>query len=395
MEKKPRKGRSARNSLGPVQVLGTSTPVDIDAVNPRSEWGEYVDCYPEHLWKRARHWQQPGPDGTTRTVAEQFRELEREGKVCLYFFIEDAAREVYGPIHEIFMRSSWNTAARWSMMNREHGEMMAAFAQLEQRLGRYDAQPHGVSYKNAHHRLNHGQMVRHVLTPEEKKENEAVGYLGSIEHRTGGQVRTPIDRVGVHWVDTYAAEVRQLLGEEPDPDYIAAFNELHQNLKAFQIGTKEGAPLMDRLRREAKGEQVLAAFERCQSRLLLRLKEIADEHSAAPVGPVAMDKRFVWEGTIASFACIMRDAVAKGWIEMPSDLSWDEFAERSRTLFYFQGNKGKEASLGSVKEAMNKVDGGVTTKWVAPLKALPQVDAYRGRGGGKTDAEVSTGTLQK
>ena len=354
-------------------------------------------------------------NGETLSIADQFLELEREGKVCLYEHLRDIAEEVYGQTHLLFARLPHGGASAWNSIDHECGKMTRAFASLVGGIRGVYGMPYGDTYYRAELPKNY-VMVPHELTAEEaSRRNEeeiamakrmqglepAVFVAGQIEmvrdERPKEKVR--IEWIGEQWVDLFIAEVLHLLGREPEPAYIAAFDELRRNLKAFQIGDKEGAPVMERMRKEGNGVEVLAAFERCRSRLLQRLDDIAAEQATGTPAPLVNDQRIVWEGTIASFACIVRDMVAKGWITPPTDkagdISFDLLAERMRALFYINGNGGKEASFGSLKGAMNKVDGGVTTQWNDALKCLPPVDAYRGRDGGKSSAEVSTGTPQK
>lgn len=307
--------------------------VNLDQVNPREQWGTYTVYVREHRAKNVRHWYAPRSNGETRSIAEQFRELEREGKVCHYELLYALAKEVYGIMGDLFMPSNWPGVVKWKSMDAERGSMVQAFTSLDARDMRYQGAPYGDVFYRAEV-VDHEVMEPHTVTLEEAEQwNEreraeaspgfppafkVAGELEFVKSKDQPQ-RTRRERIGERWVDLFIMEVRALLGENPDTDHIAAFNELHSNLKAFEVGSKDGAPVRERLRGEGNGTEVLAAFERCRSRLLQGLDEIAGALPAYTVSVVTngVSVQIPWKGSVQVLAWLLRELAEKDWIDAP------------------------------------------------------------------------------
>lgn len=263
----------------------------------------YGDEKVEHLFgpyvplllyfRHYRHWCAPLNDGEPRPIARQFIELEREGTDCLYRALNDLVEEIYPHGSDIRRPTNAPNLGRWGDMGREHAELNRAWAAnngaVVHRVGpmlptdpRDYVPPYGATYTRAHHQSVHDVMVPHVVTPDEAQRDGMPNAAGSTAWTCDPTQRTTAtaEQVGHRWAEVYAEEVRHLLGDEPNGETLSAFARLHANLKSYTIGTKEGARVMERMKAEGMGAEVLAAFSRIRDHLNALLDKVAEEHTA-------------------------------------------------------------------------------------------------------------------
>lgn len=352
-----------RGSKEQPQPAGETAPVNMDNLNPREQWGAYTVYIPEHRARNVRHWCAPRSSGETRSIAEQFLELEREGKVCQYELLYALAKEVYGIMGDLFMPSNWPGTVRWKSMDEERGSMVTAFATLDARDMRHHGAPYGDVYYRAEV-VDHEVMEPHRVTAEEAERwNEreraeaspgfppafkTVDELEFVKSAEQPQ-RTRRERIGERWVSLFIMEVRSLLGDQPDAEHIAAFNTLHGHLKEFQVGTKQGAPVLERLSNEGNGNEVLNAFERIRVRLLKELDAIATSLPDETPSEVAVvgAERLPWTSSTNAFAHIFTTLSTRGYFPMPrkggkmNEPNFTAFARVLLQAFDVKGEDGK------------------------------------------------------
>lgn len=311
-----------------------SDPIDPLTEHHSHKHGAHVPLLAEHWYRNFRHWIAPKPNGTERTVAGKFLELEREGVAGQYDILYELAQEHYGPLSALFHRNIHDGGVKWEHMHTEDHDLAYSWAKGDGRELKHQGPPYGVVYEIARHQLNHSVSVPHVITPEEAdRHNEQEraearpGWpscfieAGDIEVRidpTQG-VKSQAEEVGQRWVELFVAEIKELLGNDSDPEHIAGFNVLRERLGTFEIGKMDGTPVLERLKREAKGRVVLDAFERCRARLLLGLDEIA---SVLPTSTVVVASNSVavpipWKGSVQVLAWLLRELAEKDWINAP------------------------------------------------------------------------------
>jgi hypothetical protein len=256
-------------------------------------------------FRHHRHWCGPEHNGESRPMDRQFIELEREGTDCLYRALNALVEEIYPHGSDMRRPTTAPNLGRWGDMRREHAEVKRAWAAnngaVVHRAGpmlptdpRDYVPPYGATYTRAHHQSVHSVMVPHVMTHEEaERENthelevmepamrafHRPGDVYPVKDTTQGSSATA-EQVGHRWAKVFAEEVRHLLGDEPDDGTLAEFARLHANLKGYTIGTKEGARVLERMKAEGMGAEVLAAFSRIRDHLNALLDKVAEEHTA-------------------------------------------------------------------------------------------------------------------
>lgn len=288
-------------------------------------------------FRHYRHWCGPEHNGKPRPMDRQILELEREGTDCLYRALNALVEEIYPRGSDMRQPTTAPNLGRWGDMRREHAEVKSAWAAnngaVVHRAGemlpsdpRNYVPPYGATYTRAHHQLVHSVMVPHVVTPEEAARYGLPNDAGSTAWTcdpTQGTTATA-EQVGHRWAEVYAEEVRHLLGNEPNDEPLAAFARLHANLKGYTIGTKEGARIMERMKAEGMGAEVLAAFDRIRGHLNALLDEMAEEHNpehvvteeSSPTEQRPME-RLEWIPSTAAFDYIFSTLAARGYFKIP------------------------------------------------------------------------------
>ncbi|MBZ0206939.1 MAG: hypothetical protein K8H89_11485 [Flavobacteriales bacterium] len=272
---------------------------------------------------------------------EKFLELEREGIACQYDTLHELLKEHYTRMSSLFHGDVRIGKAQWGHMSAERRDLTHSWAKGNGWNLNIQGPPYGVTYDIAQHQLNHSIMAPHEVTVKEadwhnERERERASpawppffiNAGDIEFRTDAEnmVKSSAEAVGMQWVKLYCAEVRELLGNDPDVEQVTAFDGLRNRVRTFEIGTLEGAPLMERLKGEAKGHAAMDAFGRIRDHLNSELDQIAALHSpmgmtdhnatdGTPAPPI------IWKGSVQVLAWLLRELAEKGWIAAPEHTS--------------------------------------------------------------------------
>lgn len=317
MATKSTKGRT-RRVMATTKANGNKAPAEVN--------GPHVPLV--LYFRHYRHWCGPEHNGEPRPMDRQFLELEREGIDCLYRNLNALVEEIYPHGRHMRRPTTAPNLGRWGDMRREHAEVKRAWAMnngaVVHRVGpmlptdpKGYAAPYGATYARAHHQSVHEVMVPHVVTSEEAERDgipNAAGLTAWTCDPTQCTTATA-EQVGRRWAEVYAEEVRHLLGDEPNDGTLAAFAHLHANLKGYPIGTKEGARVMERMKAEGMGAEVLAAFGRIREHLNALLTVVAEEH----LGQTETNSdRITWRGMPGELAEVFHQLAANGWIEVPA-----------------------------------------------------------------------------
>lgn len=283
-------------------------------------------------FRHHRHWCGPEHSGEPRPMDRQFLELEREGVECLYRILNALVEEGYPHGSEMRRPTTAPNLGRWGDMHRERAEVNRAWAvnngAVVHRIGPmlptdpkgYTA-PYGDTYVRAHHQLVHKVMVPDVVTEEEaERERVELGILtraGDVYFRTdpAQSTKATAEEVGYRWAEVYAAEVRHLLGDDPNDERLAAFARLHANVKGYTVGSKEGSRVMERMKSTGMGAEVLAAFGRIREHLNALLYKVAEEHAT----PETMEngRRITWNDSASLLAYLLTELIEADYIVPP------------------------------------------------------------------------------
>lgn len=333
--------RKATTSKG----IPTGTTISYGDIKVEHLLGPYVPIL--LYFRHYRHWCGPEHNGEPRPMDRQFLELEREGTDCLYRALNALVGESYPHGSDMRRPPTAPNPGRWGDMHREHAEVKRAWAANNgAEVKRAGPTPYGATYDRAHHQSVHDVMVPHVVTPDEAQRDGMPNAAGSTAWTCDPTQRTTAtaEQVGHRWAEVYAEEVRHLLGDEPNDETLAAFAHLHANLKGYTIGTKEGARVMDRMKAEGMGAEVLAAFGRIRERLNALLDEVAEEHSAPE--PIVNRTRITWLGTKGELAGLIMELHERGWIR--KDGSWAALAAKVQAVF--QDAEGQPFDLPTLRQ---------------------------------------------
>lgn len=367
------------------------------------------------------------PEGTRRRLAstlndsirparEQFLELEREGIAGLFRVLNELARELYPIGHVMQQRANPHNRVTLGLLHDEQriretawnintGAMrpnpgnLFTVAQLQRHTN------YGECNKRAQRQMNYTVKVPHVLTeeearaimkeqperrvsagdtdepraPEQTKEGPPNAVWQHWAEVLGLDVRGPelrnllhharatAEQVGRRWAEVYAAEVKLLLGDEPDAERVAAFGTLCANLKVPVIGTAEGRAAWERMKEETEGQQVLAAFDRVTGYLSTLLFQLAEEYPAEE--PAMNEQRLTWLGEKGELAALIMELEAHGWIRRGG--SWAKFAERVWSVF--QDEQGQPLDLPTMKQYI-KPSGNYRTRQENPFEVSDHPD---------------------
>jgi hypothetical protein len=359
----------AKNSK---RVVGKSVRTSVkvpEPIDPGTEHfshlkGPHVALLVEYTLRNFRHWIGPIPNDTKRSVNEKFLELEREGIACQYDTLHELLKEHYTRMSSLFHGDVRIGKAKWGHMSAERRDLTHSWAKGNGWNLNIQGPPYGVTYDIAQHQLNHSIMAPHEVTV-----NEADGHnerqreraspasppifinAGDIEFRTDAEnmVKSSAEAVGMQWVELYCAEIRELLGNDPDVEQVTAFDGLRNRVRTFEIGTLEGAPLMERLKGEAKGHAAMDAFGRIRDHLNRQLDEIAEEHLSQS-DPNPNPNRLTWKGNTQELAVLIDLLEKEGWID--GGRSRSQLATRVASLFI--RSDGQPLDLATLKTYMGK-----------------------------------------
>lgn len=345
--------------------------------------GEQAPVNPEELSAMDLHAAGPAPRtirqpwmDADRPPVEQFRELLTEAKACQYDLLKELAEEVYGRGDIVFPRSE--PSASWNLLDRERvafagavnaqnggGRPLALYGHLFQSAMALDMEQHTVTTEEAEHH-NRQEEKAAERYPMRGIDLWEAGTVISRKRR----YRVSRSRICSHWVDLFITEVNALLGEHPDGEHLAGLAELHDGLKAFEIGSKEGRPMMERLRGEVKGEQVIAAYGRHREMMLSRMEElralkapaIAGNDAAAQMvaSTAAPSGRLKWKSSTAAFAHIFRTLAARGYFDLPrkggkeGDFNNTEFARILLQAFDVPGKDGASITVEALRSRLSE-----------------------------------------
>jgi hypothetical protein len=346
MPKKTTKApRKAVRKAGIPKGIPTGKTISYGDEKVEHLFGPYVPLL--QYFHHNRHWCGPEHNGAPRTVDRQFLELEREGIDCLYRTLTALVEEIYPSGSEMRRPTTEPNLGRWGDMRREHAEVKRAWAlnngAVVHRGGpmlptdpKGYVSPYGATYNRARHQLVHSVMVPHVVTPEEAERDGTpldAGRLAWSPDPTQGSTAT-VEQVGHRWAEVYAEMVRNLLGDEPNDETLAAFAHLHAKLKRHVFGSREGARVMQRMKPKdqyAEGEkvdslgaEVLAAFARIREHLNALLGMLADERT--PDLPTLAEgsqpqqrrtDRITWNDTAALLAYLLTELIEADYITPP------------------------------------------------------------------------------
>lgn len=285
-------------------------------------------------FRHNRHWCGPEHNGAPRTVDRQFLELEREGIACLYDALHALVGEIYPHGSNMLQPTTPPILGRWGDMLREHDEVKRAWAlnngAVVNRGGsmlptdpKGYVPPYGATYNRARHQLVHSVMVPHVVTPEEAERYGTpldAGHLGWSPDPTQRSTATA-EQIGHRWAEAYAEVVRNLLGDEPNDQTLAAFAHLHAKLKSHVFGSGKGARVMERMKAEGKGAEVLAAFARIREHLNTLLDQVAEERTPEQLTPTPGSptrQRPMWNDNASLLAYLLTELIEADYIVPPS-----------------------------------------------------------------------------
>ena len=215
----------------------------------------------------ARHWMK------ATTTEGKWLELQREGVACLYMVLDGFVREQYEDRAGILSmsRPRPRPTDRWADMLSERTTLLNAFAKRQGRKERGSALSYGESFNLAKHHLRHLVRVPYKLTPEECAAlQQPKGYVDPRPALELSPTATA-EEVGRRWADIFAEEARILRGN--DTEQTAVQQSLCDYLLAFEVGTREGADVLARMKGESNGTEALEGFNRCKEYLLQRLDE--------------------------------------------------------------------------------------------------------------------------
>lgn len=331
----PRNNTKAVRKATTSKGIPTGTTISYGDERVEHLAGPYVP-FPLYF-RHFRHWCASLNDGGPRPIDRQFLELEREGIDCLYRTLNALAEEIYPHGSDMRRPTTAPNLGRWGDMRREHAEVKRAWAlntgAVVHRVGpmlptdpKGYVTPYGATYTRAHHQSVHSVLVPHVVTPEEAEYYGSPMRVGDVACGPDpSQSKTAtVEQVGHRWAEVFTEEVRYLLGNEPKDETLAAFARLHANLKGYPIGSKEGARVMEQMKAEGMGAEVLAAFDRIREHLNALLDKVAEERIPEHVAPEGSSpteqrpmERIEWKGSVQVLAWLLRELAEKGWIEAP------------------------------------------------------------------------------
>lgn len=284
MERATEVSKTAKSTNGLSAASAEKASVNLDVVNPRSEWGLHMAYTHRNRADHVRHWTKPRPNGDIRTMADQFVELTREAKASLYVVLYDLVHGVYCNPKTLF-KWDWfhGTNPRWAPMATEERGLVDAACALEGR-DRRQGSPYGETYERV--RLGSNSVLEaYAFTKSEAEEHNAHehemaakmnGYPthyvreGDIVTRTSPQQapQERQERIAQYWVNVFLHETRILLDESPNQERAIDCQGMLQTLTDFKVGSGEGAQVLEMLRSESGGAEILAAYERIRSGLL-------------------------------------------------------------------------------------------------------------------------------
>lgn len=304
---------------------GAATPAPLIRVEPM----------PTQVQHYMAHWLAPLPDGTPRTIEQQFRELEREGIAGLYCaFAKATAKEFNEHGSELRLGEFNPLRFAWAESNGAFGPGNGG-------------DQYGVLWEAVRHELAPIVEVGHIVTAEEAGSGFPFPYTEGDAGKTFWHPdyeridAITSEKLGRTWVEVYTAEVRNLLGDTPDETRHRAFVELRERLKDHGIGTKEGRDEIDWLKGSSTGAEAMRTFGRICEYINSLLDKIAGEHPSQPE-PLATngttatqgttDRPIIWKGNPAELFALFEELVGKGWIELPKNRGKRSRAELARTV---------------------------------------------------------------
>lgn len=294
------------------------------------------------------HWKRP------QQVGDQFTELAREGIASLYEVLNAFVEEQYPPARAI---RNVRTPGNWGGLVHEHRDIVKGWAQQA-----------GTS------QVDYGRTYRHIMRHmEEQAKNRGprepeVINVGKAQFTVeAGTEAVKVVQVANRWVEQYANELRQLLGDEPGPEHIAELNELVRLVKGHRFGRYGGAAAVKRLKSEGRGDTAAwGAFEKIRKAVVKRLDGIADEYApveelaTAAMGegaaPGANGERLQWKGSTIEFVTLFKRMLERGYFDLPStggkvgEGNTAELLRRLQRAFIVCKEGGEELAMASLAE---------------------------------------------
>lgn len=283
------------------------------------------------------HWHAPMPNGTPRTIEQQFRELEREGIAGLYGAMAKVAGDILGGKSEevLYWGELWALRDAWEKSNGGTKER-----------GRGGPQ-YGVLWEMVRFASTKIVKVERKLSAGEAdflncKEGDTI-WVNDLERST----EDTAEGMGNVWVRMYVQMVRDLLGDDPNDETVGAFSRLYTNLKGYILGAKEDYFQMEQMKADSRGTEVLTMFQVIREQLNTLLDEIADEHLSQPEPNLNM---LTWKGNTQELAVLIDLLEKEGWID--GGRSRSQLATRVASLFI--RSDGLPLELATLKTYMGK-----------------------------------------